>query len=154
MNSNNSHFPGPGTYRERVDIPKKTQDSTSVFKKERRIETIFEKYISPAPGPGKYNNSKSDFIPRKSYKNKKGGSHFISAEKRFLHEPEYIRNPGPGNYFGQKDPLAIQAPNPKFDSNFGSKSNRKIEKFLVMHENSPMYNLQDHNSINQKKVIF
>ena len=100
-------MPGPGSYKDNVKIPKKAQKSNFIFKNKRRNETIFEKYISPVPGPGKYNNQSSDFLSKKHYKKKKGGSHFITAERRFLDQPESIKNPGPGKYFDQKDPLAI-----------------------------------------------
>ena len=123
-----------------------------VFKNDRKIDTIFNQYIAPGPGPGKYLDNRSGFIPKKRYKNKKGQSHFISAERRFFHEPENIKNPGPGKYFEEKDPLAINGPRPKFDANFGSKSNRKIEEFMVNNPNSPLYNLQEFNSIGQRRT--
>lgn len=142
--------PGPGSYK-KVEIPRKENDSTAIFKNDRKIETIFEKYISPAPGPGKYNNSTSDFLSKKHFKDRKG-NHFLTAEKRFTNNSEVVQNPGPGKYFDKKDPLAINGPRSKFDSNFGSKSKRKIESYLIQNENSPMYNLQDHNSLGKKKV--
>ena len=143
--------PGPGAYKDQVAIPKKGPSEHSMFKKERRIETIFEKYISPGPGPGKYADNRTEFKSKKQYKNRKNKSNFISAERRFFYEPEYIKNPGPGKYFDQKDPMAIKGPSEKFDAQFGFKSERKVEKFLVAHENSPMYNLQDLDAIAQKK---
>lgn len=152
-NADKDKVPGPGTYKETVVIPKNSPKPTSLIKSEKTNETVFEKYISPGPGPGNYNNQSSDFRPKKYYKNKKGGSTFISAERRFLDRPEYIKNPGPGKYFDKKDPLAIRGPLPKFDSNFGFKSDRNPEDYLLMNEKTPMYNLQDHNSIGQKKVI-
>lgn len=132
-------------------MPKENQ-ATSVFRKDRKISKVFEQFISPGPGPGKYTDERTDFVPKKKYKNKRGKHTFISAERRFNDEPECVRNPGPGKYFEEKDPLAINGPRPKFDANFGSKSNRKVEDFLVQHENSPVYNLQDFNAIGQQKV--
>jgi hypothetical protein len=150
--SDTNKVPGPGSYKEKVQIPKQGPTETSVFRKERRIETIFDKYISSGPGPGKYNDNRTEFTSKKQMKNRKGVRKFISEERRFLYEPECIKNPGPGKYFEKKDPLAIQGPRPKFDANFGAKSHREIDDFLVTHENSPMYNLQDFDAIAQKKV--
>mmetsp|Transcript_11482 Transcript_11482/g.11437 ORF Transcript_11482/g.11437 Transcript_11482/m.11437 type:complete len:251 (-) Transcript_11482:579-1331(-) len=59
--SDNNKNPGPGTYKQKVEIPRKGEYTSSVFKKERRIDTIFEKFMSPGPGPGKYNNAGTDF---------------------------------------------------------------------------------------------
>ena len=53
-----------------------------------------------------------------------------------------------------KDPRAINGPKPKFDANFGSKSDREINDFLVLHENSPLYGLQEYNSIAKQKVRY
>ena len=63
-----------------------------------------------------------------------------------------LNNPGPGKYLAEKDPRAINGPKPKFDANFGSKSDREINDFLVLHENSPIYNLQDYHSVAKQKV--
>jgi len=114
--------------------------------------SIFQQYIAPGPGPGKYDDNRTEFHSKKKYKNKKGHSHFISDERRFMQDSEFIKNPGPGKYFAEKDPMAINGPKPKFDSNFGSKSNRKIEEYMVNNPNSPVYNLQEYNAMGAKKV--
>ena len=80
------------------------------------------------------------------------GIPFINAERRFLYEPECVKNPGPGKYFAEKDPRAINGPKIKFDSNFGAKSDREINDFLILHENSPLYNLQEYQAIAMQKV--
>lgn len=145
-------YPGPGQYKEKVEIPKHAPAVTSVFKGNKKHKTVFEQYISPGPGPGKYKDNRTEFHSKKKYKKRKDRSHFISAERRFLYEPEYIKNPGPGNYFSENDPLALKAPKPQQDAKFGAKSDRNMDKVMVQNADAPMYNLQEYNAIGQKKV--
>ena len=149
--SDKNKFPGPGQYDGKIEIPKKGIKESSVFRKERKIETIFQKFIPPGPGPGKYKDNRTEFRSKKRYKHRKG-SKFISAERRFFYEPEYIRNPGPGKYFAEKNPIAINGAKEKFQYDFGSKGNRKIEDFMNI-KNSPVYNLQDFNAISGQKTV-
>ena len=57
-------FPGPGTYKENVEVPKKVPNETSVFKNERKIDTIFDRFISSGPGPGKYSENRTEFLTK------------------------------------------------------------------------------------------
>lgn len=146
-------FPGPGQYAEnKIEIPKNGIKESSMFRKERRIETIFEKFIAPGPGPAKYKDNRTEFKSKKRYKHRKG-SKFISAERRFFYEPEYILNPGPGKYFAENDPNTIRGPHEKLNYDFGSKSTRKVEDFMDIKKNSPVYNLQDFNALSAQKQV-
>ena len=72
MDSDLNKYPGPGTYKEIVEMPKNGSIETSVFKNERKIDTIFDRFISSGPGPGKYSENRTEFIPKKKFKHRKG----------------------------------------------------------------------------------
>lgn len=74
LESDMHKFPGPGTYKEKVEIPKKVPNETSVFKNERKIDTIFDRFISSGPGPGKYNDNRTEFLSKKKIKGHKGNN--------------------------------------------------------------------------------
>ena len=74
--SDANKFPGPGTYRNVVDIPKPGPNETWVFKNERKIETIFDKFMSNGPGPGNYEEKRTEFLSKNKYKNRKGKQSF------------------------------------------------------------------------------
>lgn len=65
-------FPGPGTYNSPSQIPRAGPSETSMFKGERKIETIFDQFMSKAPGPGNYEENRTEFIAKKKYKARKG----------------------------------------------------------------------------------
>lgn len=72
LESDFNKFPGPGTYNKPAEIQRAGPIETSMFKGERRIETIFDKFMSNGPGPGKYEENRTEFISKKKYKNRKG----------------------------------------------------------------------------------
>lgn len=69
--SDKNKFPGPGHYVEKIELPKNGEKASPFFRKERKIDTIFEQFIAPGPGPAKYNDNRTEFKSKKKYKNRK-----------------------------------------------------------------------------------